>query len=313
MRPEPIYFRVGEGRIAAEECGDLQGEPVFFFHGWPSSRLQGQGFGAAAKALGLRIIALDRPGMGCSSHSAERRLLDWPPVVASIAREMGFARYRVLGISGGGPYTLATAWALPEQVESAAVVCGAPPLDSPQSVAQLFFAYRWMLALYHRRPGMLRWLFRVGRPVVTIRPPRRLVALGLKWLKGEADAAALCEPATYDGTFECYREAWRESALGVALDGELYASPWGFAPEEIRVPVQLWHGSDDRHFAHPLAERLAHRIPKCEYHLVEGEGHFSLPFNHAREILERLVVHRTSAATLQGDGASLTALPSAGR
>src|SRR3954454_11435984 len=93
MRPEPIYFRVaGDGQIAAEECGDPSGAPVFFFHGWPSSRLQGQGFGAAAQELGLRIISLDRPGIGCSAYCADRRLLDWPPAVAEIARQLGLEK-----------------------------------------------------------------------------------------------------------------------------------------------------------------------------------------------------------------------------
>lgn len=274
--------------IAAEESGDPRGAPVFFFHGWPASRLQGAGFGPAASALGLRIIALDRPGIGCSPYREGRRLTDWPPIVAEIARQLGLETFRVLGVSGGGPYALATAWALPERVQAVAFVCGAPPLDTDAELGQLLFVYRWMLRLYRKRPELLRIFFRVGRPFATIRPPHWLVQLALR-IKAKADAAAIRDRAAYEGTFECYREAWRGSALGVATDGELYANPWGFPPEEIRVPVQVWHGTEDRNFNVALAEQLARRIPGAELHIKPGEGHYSLPYSHASEILRRLI------------------------
>src|SRR5437764_8999533 len=113
---------VAPGRqIAVDETGDPRGYPVFFFHGWPASRLQGAGFSVEAPELGLRILAPDRPGIGLSTPQPGRRLLDWPPVVREIARQLGFARFSVMAVSGGGPYALATAFALPECVEATVV------------------------------------------------------------------------------------------------------------------------------------------------------------------------------------------------
>ena len=74
-------------------------------------------------------------------------------------------------------------------------------------------------------------------------------------------------------------------AAGATHDGGLYAEPWGFSPGDIRVPVQLWHGRQDRQFSWKLAEQLAAAIPGCAAHFLEDEGHYSLPITHMREIL----------------------------
>src|SRR4051794_34692857 len=153
-----IYVLSGGLRIAVDESGDPRGFPVFFFHGWPASRLQGAGFGPDASTLGIRIIAPDRPGVGLSSPQPGRRLLDWPPIVEELAHVMGFARFGVLAVSGGGPYGLATAFALPSRVESAAIVSGAPPLGPTTDPRHLMAAYRLLLATYARWPRTLRRL-----------------------------------------------------------------------------------------------------------------------------------------------------------
>ena len=41
---------------------------------------------------------------------------------------MGIGEFRILGISGGAPYALAAAWAMPERVRAIAVVSSAPPI-----------------------------------------------------------------------------------------------------------------------------------------------------------------------------------------
>jgi pimeloyl-ACP methyl ester carboxylesterase len=298
MRPEPIFFPMPDGGvIAGEESGDPAGAPVFFFHGWPASRLQGAGFGPAARELGIRIIALDRPGVGCSSFREGRRLVDWPPVVGEVSRQLGLERFRVIGISGGGPYALVSAWGLPEQVEAAAVVCGAPPIPAGDIPPEFFLVYRWMLRLYRRWPRVLRSFFSLARPLARQAPPMWLVLSFLR-VVSRADYEALRDREVYAGTFECYQEAWRGSAVGVAVDGELYAEPWGFAPEETQVPVRLWHGSADRNFAAPLAEALGARIPGCVTRIIPGEGHYSLPFRHASEILKDLLQARPAAMTV---------------
>ena len=61
----------------------------------------------------------------------------------------------MLSISGGAPYALATAWAMPSRVRAVAVVSGAPPIAELSEQGGLLPLYRWMLALHRTRPGLV--------------------------------------------------------------------------------------------------------------------------------------------------------------
>jgi pimeloyl-ACP methyl ester carboxylesterase len=288
-------------RVAVEETGDPRGAPIFFFHGWPASRLQGSSFSLEAREFGARIISPDRPGIGLSSHQPGRALLDWPPLIREIACQLGVERFRILAISGGGPYALATAHALPEMIDSVAIVSGAPPLHADVDQRALLPMYRWLLSAYRTQPSLVRTLFSVARPVATIRPPAWIWPLLLRFVP-VADRAALRDPRVFEGCFAVYREAWRGSASGVIADAEVYAHDWGFRPEDLRVPVRLWHGRNDRSFSWQLADDLARRIPNCEARFIENEGHYSLPIRHKRAILQDLL-EPTSNAESRGSKA----------
>ncbi len=56
--------------------GKADGPPLFHFHGHGSSRLEVLLMAEKAVALGVRLIALDRPGMGQSTPREGYRLLD---------------------------------------------------------------------------------------------------------------------------------------------------------------------------------------------------------------------------------------------
>lgn len=72
-------FKLNDGRkLGFVEYGNPQGKPLFFFHGWPGSRFSGKETDKAAKNIGVRIISVDRPGIGLSDFKKDRQLLDWP-------------------------------------------------------------------------------------------------------------------------------------------------------------------------------------------------------------------------------------------
>ena len=277
----------GSRTIAVSEYGALTGEPVFFCHGWPSSRTMAELTDMAARELNLRIISPDRPGIRNSSLHPERKLLDWPPLLAELADKMQVNQFRILGISGGAPYTLAAAWAMPERVRAVTVVSGAPPLADLDNRSGLLVLYRWLLFFYPRHRELLRYAFHAVRPLLSIKVPFRFRPLLLKLLQ-PCDANVLRDIAAFEACFESQRQAWLASAEGLLVDAEIYARPWGFRLEEIAVPVRLWHGKKDRSFHWTLADSLGKRIPNCATRLVEGEGHYSLPIRHMREILADL-------------------------
>ena len=286
VRPEVV--RLKEGRtVAISHYGVKTGEPAFFCHGWPSSRTMGELADAAARELDLHIISPDRPGIRDSSFHAERTLLDWPPLLAEIADHLGIGQFKIIGISGGAPYTLAAAYALPARVRAVAVVSGAPPLAEITDRGGLLRLYRWLLFFYPRHREFLRFSFHVARPFLSLKLPVRFRPMLLKLLQ-PCDASVLRDIAAFEACFESQRQAWRTSADGLMTDAEIYAQPWGFPVEEITIPVRLWHGKKDRSFHWELARGLGARIPNCTTHLVDNEGHYSLPIRHMREILADL-------------------------
>lgn len=285
-KPAMIALSGGDA-VAVSEYGTKSGTPIFFCHGWPSSRTMAELTDNAARELNLRIISPDRPGIRNSSFRPERKLLDWPPLLEELADKMDIPEFRILGISGGAPYAFAAAWALPQRVRAIAVVSGAPPLAELTDRNGLLALYRWLLFLYPRHRELLRYSFHAARPFLSVKVPIRFRPLLLKLLQ-PCDANVMRDIAAFEACFESQRQAWRASADGLMVDAEIYAQPWGFPLEEIRLPVRLWHGRRDRSFHWKLAESLGPRLPHCTMRIVEGEGHYSLPIRHMREILDDL-------------------------
>jgi len=286
---EAQILRLENGRqMAFAEYGDPSGTPVFFCHGWPSSRTMAELTHDAARNLGVRIISPDRPGIRDSNFHPSRTLLDWPPLMRDLARYLGIDHFRIFAISGGAPYAYVTAWAMPEWVEAVAVVSGAPPIAELSDRRGLLALYNRLLALYGSRPELLRILFHIARPFASMRLPIRVRPLLLKVLQ-PCDANVLRDSRSFEACFESARQAWRSSAEGVIADAEIYAKPWGFSLEDVRVPVRLWHGKKDRTFSFHLAEQMAARLPRCSLQLIEGAGHYSLPIRYTHEILSDLM------------------------
>ena len=243
-----------------------------------------------ARSLGIRIISPDRPGISTSSLHLDRKLSDWPRVVEQLVNDLGIDELRILAISGGAPYAYATAVAMPERVRAIAIVGGVIPFAELKDFTGLLPLYRWMLAFYRNRPRVLRQLFRLAQPFLAVRAPIRLRPLLLKMLLlRPCDAASLRDDAAFEAIFESQRRAWRGSAEGVMIDAQIYAQPWGFAVEDVQVPVRLWHGMEDRAFAVVLAQEIARRFPDCKARFVPNEGHYSLPIRHMHDILEDLI------------------------
>src|SRR5687768_17230337 len=115
------------------ELGRPDGRPIVLLHGFLSSRLAGVLADADARALGVRLIAVDRPGHGLSDFKRRRRVAHWVPDVASLADVLGLDRFAVLGVSTGGPYAAACAALLPQRVRTAGIVSGWAPSNAPRT------------------------------------------------------------------------------------------------------------------------------------------------------------------------------------
>lgn len=283
-----IFTRSNGDRVAFSEYGDSKGEPVLFFHGWPSSRTMAELADEAARELGVRIVSPDRPGIADSTYAPNRKLVDWPPLVREFIQFLGIERFRILAISGGAPYAYVTAWAMPDSVAAVAIVSGAPEIATLDDRSGLLGLYRWMLSAHQTLPRFSRWCFRMMRPLLSLSPPRRARPFLLRLLQ-PCDAGALRDELAFNACFESQQRAWRASAQGVLTDAEIYAQPWGFSLSQVKVPVRLWHGDADRTFSAAIAHRVAAQIPNCATYLINASGHYSTPIRHMQKIIADLI------------------------
>src|SRR5450759_2909687 len=91
-------------------------------------------------------------------------------------------------------------------------------------------------------------------------------------------------PAVSRGAVETLREAVRPGMWGYVQDVRVLARPWGFALDDIRVPVYLWHGDEDTVIPLHHGWYLASVIPGATLRICPGEWHM-LMWNHLAEIL----------------------------
>ena len=274
-------------RMAVHHFGDPNGAPLLFFHGWPSDASMGLLLDEAARKHHFRVIAPDRPGIGRSDPQPNRTFAHWPGDVRTLAAHYGLGKFAVLGVSGGGPYALATAQAMPGKVTATAVVCGAPPLHDPGDTHGLLPMYRLLLRSHRSFPRLLRLAFRASRPLMRHLLPDGLWRLATRRLPAP-DRATLADARNFAIIFGGMRRSWAACRDGVFDDAVLYTRPWNFAHAQIRTPVEFWHGEMDSNFPQELARKFAASIPGAQLNIVPGEGHYSLPVNHAETILASL-------------------------
>jgi len=277
-----IHLRDGRA-LGYAEFGDPAGKPVFFFHGFPGSRLQRYPDDALAIASGARIITIDRPGLGLSSFQRGRKLLDWPGDVVELAYALGIDRFAAIGLSGGGPYLLACAYKIPGRLTSATVVSGLGPLEPPGVTRGMNLPGRIVLGAARSAPW---WLIRfaLGPAVWKVQRDPAGASKRLPRSLPQADKDVFARPDVQAMDREDLIEAYRNGVDGVSWEAKVLAHPWGFRLEDIHMKIYLWQGEADRTVPVPMAKYMARTLPECEARFIAGEGHM-LMFNYWREIL----------------------------
>lgn len=274
-RPRDYVTRLSDGRrLGHTEYGDTTGKPMLFFHGLGTSRVACPPSEELARELGVRLISVDRPGIGLSDRLPGRRLLDWPADVAEFADRLGLERFAVVGWSGGGAYAAACGHALAERVRVVGLVSAPAPISGVPRADYLRRFDRTAAHAARRAPWMIRLaLWHWGRP--QRRDPERFFEQSVAEMCA-ADQEVLADSSLRTLMIENSSELYRQGGRGLYDEALTLARRWGFRPADIRAPVRLWHGARDDTVPVSMAHYLARTIPNCRATIYPDEGHHLL-------------------------------------
>jgi pimeloyl-ACP methyl ester carboxylesterase len=283
---------LGDGRtVRFSERGDPSGRPVFVLHTCPGSKLLYGPHAADASRRGIRLISYDRAGYGGSTARPGRVAVDEASDVRAIADSLGIDRFAVWGYSKGGSLALACAAVLPDRAVAVASLAPIAPypaegLDWFAGVAEANVAE---FRMYASDPAA--WKRKLTQDVEEMRHISEDRLYQDLVVSGSASDRAALTPELLAFARAQMQDGLSQGPEGFIDDALSDTQPWGFGFDSIQVPVQLWHGTDDRLVPISHAKWLAAHLPRAEIHLEPGEGHISLFARRIPEVQEWLLAH----------------------
>lgn len=281
---------VGEDRqIGFAEFGNPQGRAVFWLHGTPGARRQipteARSFAARKN---IRLIGIDRPGIGSSTPHQYENVLGFTDDLRTIADTLGINRFAVIGLSGGGPYTLATAAAMPDRVVMAAVLGGVAPLIGEDGISSgLMELAKVVRPILEVADTPIRW---VAGSLIKLIGPFGSPALDLyARISPDGDRNLLSRPEFKAMFLDDLLNGSRKQLAAPFADIVVFARDWGFRLDDIKVPVRWWHGDADHIVPYAHGQHAVARIADAEMYTLPGESHLAglgVPEDILTKILE---------------------------
>lgn len=280
---------VGDDRqLGFAEFGAPQGRAVFWLHGTPGARRQIPVEARAfAKQAGIRLVGVDRPGIGSSTPYQYDSILQFADDLGTIADTLGIDKMAVIGLSGGGPYTLAAAAAMPERVVAAGILGGVAPAVGPDAISSPLMTLARIAEPVLARAGLPIGLAASGvirsiRPIAS--PALELYAR----LSPAGDRRLLARPEFKAMFLDDLLNGSRRQLAAPLADVVLFARYWGFRLDEVQVPVHWWHGDADHIVPFAHGEQAVSRLPDARLYPIPGESHLA-GLGHAEQILRTVI------------------------
>lgn len=269
-------------RLGFAEYGPPDGLPILYFHGHPGSRLELSLFANLESILtrqNLRIVAVERPGIGLSDFQPGRRFVDWPADVSEFAdKVLKMERFNLLTYSAGGPYGVACAWKIPARLERVTLVSSPCPFNQPGALDGVGPAFYWRSARIH--PLFTGMVLRMAGGTDSLPPPERA---GM----AKVDYELIAELEDFFPQFMrvTFGESCRGGRRGPAYEARMYVKDWGISFSEIHKKIELWHGDQDMNAPVHHLRWLEDQLPQKEVYLFQGEGHVTLIYRYMEDIL----------------------------
>jgi pimeloyl-ACP methyl ester carboxylesterase len=278
---------------------------IIFIHGSGDNRLSAGFFHSAASDLSLRIISVDRPGYGLSSTrmGGKAGVLDFAQDVAHLTSSLKIEQYALIGVSGGGPFTLACAHVLPaDQLKSVTMLVAAGPWKS--TVMRHAKWFPWLFWTVINNSAVLRrWGAKAAMAKYGGMGCEEYVASNRKrmsswWVRllarpHEKDLAVFKDDALFEYSYDLLQENCKRADVeGMVEDWRVMTTEdLEFELEDVRrdLPVQLWYGRYDASVSWLVGEDLKKRLCGDDVQLyVREETHLGMLLTCRYELLTNL-------------------------
>jgi pimeloyl-ACP methyl ester carboxylesterase len=279
---------LNDGRtLGFAEYGSENGEPIFYFSGGNSSRIEGAWFEKEAIKRNIRLIAPDRPGFGLSSFQKNRELIDWSNDVIELADNLSINKFSIFGLSGGGPHVLAMANSNPERLKKVAIISGTAPPEMPNKLIGMWPPVKLIFSTAEKFPKINRFLL---KQMAGFYSNEEQMLKRMKQALPKPDVALIENRPEIIKIFAIStKEAHRNGVDGDALEWQLYVNPWKFNLEDIQKEIKLWYGRYDQQVPIEMGRYISKKLPNGKLVEVENGGHFSTINNFIVDIFEYLV------------------------
>ncbi len=256
--------------------GASGGPALIMHHGTPSDATAWSAWDETARAHGLRLFSISRPGYATSTRRRGRTVAGVADDVALVLERYDVPWFVTAGWSGGGPHALATAALLGERCRAVATLAGV----GPYGVADLDFLdgmgpenHAEFGAALQGEASVRAWLAENASDYPRVTGPELIGALG--GLIPQADKDVL-SGGVADAFAATTRRALANGFDGWIDDDLAFIEPWGFALASIGVPVTVWQGDLDLMVPAAHGAWLAAAIPGAVARSAPGHGHISL-------------------------------------
>lgn len=277
-------------RLSYKEAGFQKGKPVLYFHGCPGSCLEVNFLHLSGLANQLRIIGIDRPGIGGSSVQNKRTLDHWCSDINELLCELEIKEFSIIGFSAGATYSLRCLSVFNSQVNKVALVSPFLALTNANSLNNdswrckvnfhvfvirqlnaLFYIPLWLLRqrLFSLKGGLREYLHErlpdIDKPVFKDSDRSGLFSENLKW-------------------------AFIQSARSVARDLAISATP--LKKSELHLAslssrLRVWSGGADENISPKTRKAIMALAEAGQLEVKPLAGHCLVP-DHANEICNYL-------------------------
>ena len=290
MQAKRQLIPMPDGRdIDVLTTGPEDGFPLVIHEGTPAGLVVDSNTAAEAAQRGLRYVVAARPGYEGSTPRPGRRVADVAADVAAVLDALGVGEFVSMGMSGGGPHTLACAALLPGRCLAAASIAGVAPYKAdgldflagmgPENVTEFTLTLEGADAL-------TPYLEKEAEPLRQITGEQITAALG--GVISGADAGVITGEFA-DELAASTRAALREGVAGWRDDDLAFAADWGFSLDALAGRVAVWQGDQDLMVPFAHGQWLAAHIPGARVHLEPGAGHLTMVATAIGRILDDLL------------------------